>query len=110
MRLKLESPLGVVRGAGQALPRGGGRALSLLEEDFRTSENVEAQLGLYKEDMRRDFEARLAEIENIIHSLNERGDAWLEENVRLMNVRELLRQEKVQERFKRRSSPTPRTS
>jgi hypothetical protein len=51
--------------------------------------------------MTRDFEARLAEIENIIHSLNERGDAWLEENVRLMNFRELLRQEKVQERFKR---------
>jgi hypothetical protein len=62
---------------------------------------VEAQLGLYKEDMKRDFEARLAEIQNIIHSLNERGDAWLEDNVRLTNFRELLRQEKVQERFKR---------
>jgi len=75
--------------------------LSLLEDDFRTSENVEAQLELYKEDMKRDFEARLAEIQNIIHSLNERGDAWLEDNVRLTNFRELLRQEKVQERFKR---------
>jgi small GTP-binding protein len=101
VRLKLESPLGVVEELTRRYKAAMDERLSLLEEDFRTSENVESQLGLYVEDMKRDFEARLAEIENIIHSLNERGDAWLEENIRLMNVRELVRQEKVQERFKR---------
>ena len=101
VRLKLESPLGVVEELGRRYGAAVDERLSLLEEDFRTSENVEAQLGLYVEDMKRDFEALLAEIENIIHSLNERGDAWLEENIRLMNVRELVRQERVQERFKR---------
>src|SRR5918998_773998 len=101
VRLKLESPFGVVEELARRYRAAGNERLSLLEEDFRTSQNVEAQLDLYKEDMKRDFEARLAEIENIIHSLNERGDAWLEENVRLMNFRELLRQQKVQERFKR---------
>src|SRR5829696_788424 len=101
VRLKLESPLGVVEELTRRYKAAMDERLSLLEEDFRTSENVESQLGLYVEDMKRDFEARLAEIENIIHSLNERGDAWLEENVRLMNFRELVRQEKVQERFKR---------
>jgi small GTP-binding protein len=101
VRLKLESPLGVVEELDRRYRAAVKERLSLLEEDFRTSENVESQLDLYKEDMKRDFEARLAEIENIIHSLNERGDAWLEENVRLMNFRELLRQQKVQERFKR---------
>jgi small GTP-binding protein len=101
VRLKLESPLGVAEELTRRYRAAVDERLSLLEEDFRTSEYVEAQLGLYSEDMRRDFEARLAEIENIIHSLNERGDAWLEENVRLMNFRELLLQEKVQERFKR---------
>jgi small GTP-binding protein len=101
VRLKLESPLGVVEELTRRYGAAVDERLSLLEEDFRTSENVEAQLGLYAEDMKRDFEARLAEIENIIHSLNERGDAWLEDNIRLMNVRELVRQERVQERFKR---------
>ncbi len=101
VRLKLESPLGVVEELTRRYGAAVEERLSLLEEDFRTSENVEAQLGLYAEDMKRDFEARLAEIANIIHSLNERGDAWLEENIRLMNVRELVRQERVQERFKR---------
>src|ERR671916_368672 len=101
VRLKLESPLGVVEELTRRYGAAVDERLSLLEEDFRTSENVEAQLGLYVEDMKRDFEARLAAIENIIHSLNERGDTWLEENIRLMNVRELVRQERVQERFKR---------
>jgi small GTP-binding protein len=101
VRLKLESPLGVIEELGRRYRAVVDERLSLLEEDFRTSENVESQLELYREDMKRDFEARMAEVENIIHSLNERGDAWLEENVRLMNFRELLRQEKVQERFKR---------
>src|SRR5919202_1766796 len=100
VRLKLESPLGVVEELDRRYRAAVNERLSLLEEDFRTSENVESQLELYKEDMKRDFASRMAEIENIIHALNERGDAWLEENVRLMNFRELLRQEKVQERFK----------
>src|ERR687896_118777 len=101
VRLKLESPLGVVEELDRRYRAGVNERLSLLEEDFRTSENVESQLVLYREDMERDFASRMAEIENIIHSLNERGDAWLEENIRLMNFRELLRQEKVRERFKR---------
>jgi hypothetical protein len=63
------------------------------------AENVESQLEAYKEDMKRDFEARMAEIENIILSMNERGDEWFEENIRLANVRELVQREKVQDRF-----------
>src|ERR687890_2246185 len=65
------------------------------------AENVESQLEAYKEDMKRDFEARMAEIENIILSMNERGDEWFEENIRLANVRELIQRNKVQDRFQR---------
>jgi hypothetical protein len=75
--------------------------MSLLEDDFKMSENVESQLELYKEDMKRDFEARMSEIENIILTMNERGDEWFEENIRLANVRELVQRNKVQERFQR---------
>jgi hypothetical protein len=75
--------------------------VSLLEDDFKMAENVESQLEAYKEDMKRDFEARMAEIENIILSMDERGDKWFEENIRLANVRELVQREKVQDRFQR---------
>jgi small GTP-binding protein len=101
VRLKMESPLGVVSELNRRYRGAVDERLALLEEDFRTAENVESQLELYKEDMGRDFEARIAEIENIVLKMNERGDAWLEENIRFANIRELLRQEKVSERFER---------
>jgi small GTP-binding protein len=101
VRLKMESPLGVVDELNRRYRGTVNERLVLLEDDFRTAENVESQLGLYREDMDRDFEARMAEIENIILRMNERGDAWLEENIRFGNIRELFRQEKVSERFKR---------
>ncbi len=99
VRLKLESPLGVVEEIARRYGLAVNERMALLEEDFKMSENVEAQLGTYKEDMRRDFEARLAEIENIALRMSERGDEWLDENIRITNIRELIRQEKVQKRF-----------
>ena len=101
VRIKLESPLGVVEELVRRYRESVGERMSLLEDDFKTSENVESQLGLFQEDMRRDFEARMAEIGNIIHSLNERGDAWFEDNIRIGNVAELVRRERIQERFQR---------
>src|SRR5918997_800598 len=101
VRLKLQSPLGPVEELARRYRGAVEERLNLLEEDFRTSENVESQLALYREDMERDFEARLAEIENIVLKMAERGDEWLEENIRLLNVRELFREEKVRRRFER---------
>ena len=101
IRLKLQSPLGPVEELARRYRGAVEERLNLLEEDFRTSENVEAQLALYVEDTKRDFEARLAEIENIVLKMGERGDLWLEENIRLLNVRELFREEKVKQRFER---------
>src|SRR5215204_5648387 len=85
VRLKLESPLGVVEELVRRYRLAVEERVSLLEDDFKMAENVESQLEAYKEDMKRDFEARMAEIENI----------------RLANVRELVQREKVQDRFQR---------
>ena len=101
VQLKLESPLGVVEELVRRYGLAVGERMSLLEDDFKMSENVESQLQLYKEDMKRDFEARMSEIENIILTMNERGDEWFEENIRLANVRELVQRSKVQQRFQR---------
>src|ERR671917_2525059 len=83
VRLKLESPLGVVEELVRRYRLSVDERMGLLEEDFKMTENVESQLELYKEDMKRDFEARLAEIDNIIMQMNERGDTWLDENILL---------------------------
>ena len=99
VRLKLESPLGIVEELVRRYGLAVDERMGLLEEDFKMSENVESQLELYKEDIKRDFEARIAEIENIIMQMNERGDEWFEENIRLTNVRELVQRNKVRDRF-----------
>jgi small GTP-binding protein len=101
VRLKMESPLGVVEELNRRYRGAVDERLALLDEDFRTAENVESQLELYKEDMGRDFEARMAEIENIVLRMSERGDAWLEENIRFANIPGLFRQQKTSERFER---------
>jgi hypothetical protein len=101
VRLKLESPLGVVEELVRRYGLAVDERVGLLEDDFKMAENVESQLELYKEDMKRDFEARMSEIENIILTMNERGDEWFEENIRLTNVRELVQRNKVQDRFQR---------
>ncbi|HKH12175.1 MAG TPA: dynamin family protein [Rubrobacter sp.] len=101
VRLKLQSPLGPVEELARRYRGAVEERLNLLEEDFRTSENVESQLQVFVEDMNRDFEARMAEIENIVHQMNERGDEWFERNIRIGNVGELVRREKIQDRFQR---------
>src|ERR671919_1412488 len=100
VRLKLESPLGVVEELVRRYRLAVEERVSLLEDDFKMAENVESQLEAYKEDMKRDFEARMAEIE-IILSMNERGDEWFEENIRLANVTELVQRNKIQARFQK---------
>src|ERR687894_256479 len=101
VRLKLESPLGVIEELVRRYRLAVEERVSLLEDDFKMAENVESQLEAYREDMKRDFEARMSEIENIILTMNERGDEWFEENIRLANVRELIQRNKVQDRFQR---------
>src|SRR5918997_3186228 len=101
VRLKLESPLGVVEELVRRYRLAIEERVSLLEDDFKMAENVESQLEAYREDMKRDFEARMAEIENIILSMNERGDEWFEENILLANVTELVQRNKIQARFQK---------
>ncbi|ACZ41549.1 Dynamin family protein [Thermobaculum terrenum ATCC BAA-798] len=101
IRLKLESPLGVADQLVSRYTLGINERMSLLEDDFRMTENIDAQLEIYKEDMQRDFSSRRAEIENLIHQLNERGDKWFEENIRIGRFFELVKKNEVQQRFQK---------
>jgi small GTP-binding protein len=99
VKLKLDSPLGVAEQLASRYRLAANERMALLEQDFQMAQNVESQMELYREDMRRDFESRLAEIENIVLRMNERGDEWFENNIKLTNVLELVKRERIQERF-----------
>ncbi|TAK35692.1 MAG: GTP-binding protein [Chloroflexota bacterium] len=101
VRLKLLSPLGVAeRLSGQYLGAAEER-LNLLAEDDKTVANIEAQLALYSSDMRRDFLPRLMQVENVIYELNERGDRFFDETLRLGRILDLFNAERIRGQFER---------
>ena len=102
IRLKLGTPLGV---AGRIVEkyRAVARArLTVLTDDFKTVETIEADLGLYAEDMRREFATRLTEIENIIYELKERGDAFFDDTIRVGRLWDLRNSDKIKGEFEER--------
>jgi small GTP-binding protein len=99
IRLKLSTPLGIaerILGKYRAVAE---EQLNVLAEDFKTVENIEAQLELYSQDMKREFTGRISQIENIIYELKERGDAFLEDTLRIGRLRDLLNSDKIQREF-----------
>lgn len=64
-------------------------------------EDVDAQLKIFREDMLRDFQFRMADIENILFEMEQRGDAFFEDTFRLARVLDLLNKSRVQQEFER---------
>jgi small GTP-binding protein len=99
VHLKLLNPLGV--GAAIAERHGGivRERLELLREDFSTLEEVERQLTVYQQDLLRDFEFRMADIDNILLEMEKRGQDYFDETFRIGRVMDLLNRSRVQQSF-----------
>lgn len=99
VKLKFLNPLGVgLNLTGRYLDVIEDRT-HLLDEDVQMIENVDRQLVVYKEDMLKDFEFRMADIENILFSMEQRGQTFFEENLRLARVPDLLNKNRIQKSF-----------
>jgi hypothetical protein len=79
-----------------------GSRLELLKEDFSMLADVERQLEVYKEDMQRDFNFRMSDIENILFEMEQRGDQYFEDTLRLARVLDLLNKSRIQKEFEQR--------
>jgi hypothetical protein len=99
LRLKFLNPLGVAAHLVERYTGVANSRLDLLQEDFTTLSDVEAQLDLYKEDMQRDFDFRLADIENVLFEMEQRGDEYFDETFRLARVFDLFSKERIQREF-----------
>jgi small GTP-binding protein len=102
IHLKLMNPLGV----GSALTeRHSGiirERLALLKEDYSTLEEVERQLQVYQDDLTRDFEFRMADIDRILLEMERRGHEYFDDTLRIGRVMDLLNRSRVQQEFERR--------
>ncbi|HKG26904.1 MAG TPA: dynamin family protein [Thermomicrobiales bacterium] len=101
IRLKLLSPLGTAEHISDRYLKATTDRLAVLEEDVKTIQNIERQLTLYQEDMRRQFAYHLTRIENIIARMNARGDEFFEETIRLGRIFDLLNSDKIRGQFER---------
>jgi small GTP-binding protein len=100
-RLKCLNPLGVgIHLAEKYLEMISSR-LQLLKIDFDLLDDVEVQLNLYREDMQNHFISRLAEIENLLYEIEQRGQVFFDETFRLGRVFDLLVKARIQREFER---------
>lgn len=101
VRLKLMNPLGVAEHlAGRYVEITDGR-LALLQEDFAAIEDIERQMALFQEDMRREFRFRLADVDNVLREFENRGLNFFDDTMRLARVIDLLNKSKMKADFER---------
>jgi small GTP-binding protein len=99
VQLKLLNPLGV--GASLAERHSGfvRERLGLLKGDFETLEEVERQLTVYQQDLVRDFELRMSDIDLILLQMERRGHDYFDDTMRIGRVMDLLNRSRVQQGF-----------
>lgn len=102
LRLKFLNPLGVGKHlVGKYMDEIDSR-LDLLKADFSMLEDIETQNAMYREDMERDFNYRMADIENVLFEMEQRGQDYFDETLRLGRVFDLINKERIQREFTQR--------
>ncbi|HUS93883.1 MAG TPA: dynamin family protein [Patescibacteria group bacterium] len=98
-RLKLLNPLGV----GFRLAK---RQLAIIEEDLEAIgedsqllDDVHDQMTYYNDDMQRNFQARLGEIDSLLFGMEKRGRAFFDDTIRFGRIPDLVRPNRIQVEF-----------
>ena len=101
VRLKLLNPLNVGLKLAARYKEAAFERLKLLAQDIEALQSIDAQLGLFHQEMLRDFEPRLSRLELLLSEMEGRGVRFFEETVRLGRIRSLLDSEAVKRSFER---------
>ena len=100
VRLKLLSPLGVLRHVLERNAASLDTRMSVVHEDGRVLRNVRDQLAAYGAEMRTDSERYMLELRSVLGEVERRGRTWLERNVRVSNFNFLRNKDAVENRFR----------
>jgi small GTP-binding protein len=99
LQLKLANPLGVAANLlGTTLGTVRGR-LDLLADDLTTIDDIERQTTTWSADVAREFELRLADIDNVLLSMEQRGVDFFDETVRIAKLPKLFDSSALRRRF-----------
>jgi small GTP-binding protein len=101
LRLKLLNPIGIGERLVQRARAGIGERLEVLRVDRTVIDDIERQLDVYRTDLSREFEFRLAEVDNVLHQFENRGIAFFDETLRVGRIPDLLNKARIQREFER---------
>ncbi len=100
VRLKLLSPLGVLRNVLQRNQRTVEATLEAVREDARILRSIREQLARYVADMEGDSSRYLTDVRNALYDVERRGRNWFDDNVRITNIKLLRNKDAVENRFR----------
>ena len=100
VRLKLLTPLGVLRHLLANNLTTLDTRLKVVHEDARVLRSIRDQLEAYSKEMRTDSERYLIEVRNVLYELERRGRGWFERTIRIGNANFLRNKDAVENRFK----------
>jgi hypothetical protein len=99
LRLKLGNPLGVASHLLGGTLDTVNRSLELLGDDLRTIDDIERQTEAWADDIRREFELRLSDIDNVLLEMEQRGMNFFDDTVRLARLPKLFDKSQLESRF-----------
>jgi len=102
LQLKFNNPLGVADNIVTQLTKETQSQAESLKEDLQTATSLESTVTEYARDLQNELTPRLAEVENILHRLEQRGLDFFDTTMRLTNIQNLIRGDKVRADFEKR--------
>jgi small GTP-binding protein len=101
VRVKLISPLGVARKvAGEVMARAQERR-QVLADDTLALQQADHQLESYGRDTHEEYGRHLARIENDLLQMSLRGEAFLDDHMRLLKIADMLQSARMRAAFER---------
>ena len=101
LELKFNNPLGVAERLIDQAAEGLTAQSEALNEDKVTAASLETVITEYERDLNSELPPRLAEVENILYRLEQRGLDFFDRTLRLTNVQNLMRGDKIRAEFEK---------
>jgi hypothetical protein len=101
-RLKLANPLGVGSALASRYEALAADRLAVLADEIDALDATSRQLALYGEDLERGFELRMTAVEKTLVEMESRGQAFLDDTLRIGRVFDLLNRPRIQRDFEER--------
>lgn len=100
-RLKLLNPIGVGKRLVSTRLDYISGDWSMLEKDKQLLADIEGQMSFYDDDIERNFVARLSEIQTILYAMEQRGNTFFDDTLRIGRIPDLVRGNYVSQQFEK---------